>query len=63
MLDALILDDRRWDDPPPAAVAKALCDGIRALGPEALRLEPRRSSPARAHRLRRRRGHVGRGIA
>jgi ATP-dependent helicase HrpB len=36
MLDALILDDRRWDDPPPAAVAEALCAGIRALGLEAL---------------------------
>ncbi len=35
-LDAIILDDRRWDDPPVEAVTKALCDGIRALGPEAL---------------------------
>jgi len=36
MLDALILDDRRWDDPPPEAVARALCEGIRSLGLDAL---------------------------
>jgi len=35
-LDALILDDRRWDDPPPEAVSQALCDGVRALGLGAL---------------------------
>jgi ATP-dependent helicase HrpB len=35
-LDALVLDDRRWDAPPPDTVAKALCDGIRALGLGAL---------------------------
>jgi ATP-dependent helicase HrpB len=32
MLDALVLDDRRWDDPPPETVARALVAGIRALG-------------------------------
>jgi ATP-dependent helicase HrpB len=35
-LDALVLDDRRWDDPPPEAMGRALCEGIRALGLEAL---------------------------
>jgi ATP-dependent helicase HrpB len=35
-LDALVLDDRRWVDPPPEAVASALCEGIRALGLEGL---------------------------
>lgn len=35
-LGALVLDDRRWDDPPTDIVARALCEGIRALGLEAL---------------------------
>jgi hypothetical protein len=35
-LDALVLDDRRWDDAPDEAVAHALCTGIRELGLEAL---------------------------
>ncbi len=29
---ALVLDDRRWDDAPPEAVARAMLDGVRDLG-------------------------------
>lgn len=31
-LGALVLDDRIWGDAPAEAVARAMCDGIRALG-------------------------------
>ena len=31
-LGALVLDDRRWDDAPPEAVARAMLDGVRELG-------------------------------
>ena len=29
---ALVLDDRVWSDPDPAAVARAMCDGVRQIG-------------------------------
>ncbi len=32
MLGAVALADRVWPDPPPEAVARAMCDGIRTLG-------------------------------
>jgi ATP-dependent helicase HrpB len=32
MLGAVALSDRPWHDPPPEAVARAMCDGIRTLG-------------------------------
>ena len=31
-LGAIVLDDRAWPDAPPAAVGRAMCDGIRQLG-------------------------------
>lgn len=36
MLGALALEDRPWPDPPPEALARALCAGIRDLGLAAL---------------------------
>nr|MDJ0825220.1 ATP-dependent helicase HrpB [Rhodobacter sp.] len=42
---ALVLAERRWDDAPPEAVARAMLDGVRDLGlrwsPAALRLQAR----------------------
>src|SRR5690606_17268364 len=31
-LGALVLDDRRWDDAPPEALARAALDGLRQIG-------------------------------
>jgi ATP-dependent helicase HrpB len=36
MLGALVLDERRWDDPPSDHLSRAICEGIRSLGLEAL---------------------------
>ena len=33
MLGAIALDDRIWKDGPPEAIAKAMLDGVRDLGP------------------------------
>jgi ATP-dependent helicase HrpB len=39
-LGALVLEDRPWRDAPPDAVAAALLEGVRHLGPEALPWTP-----------------------
>jgi ATP-dependent helicase HrpB len=60
-LDALVLDDRRWDDPPPETVARALATASGRWGwrPWAgAGLPP----AARAHPLCRGRGCLGRGL-
>jgi ATP-dependent helicase HrpB len=53
MLGALALEDRPWADAPPEAVAAAVIEGLRALGPEALPWTPAlRRLAARAEWLR-----------
>lgn len=47
-LGAIALEDRRWDDAPPEAVAAAVLDGVRSLGLECLNWTKR----ARLYRAR-----------
>ena len=47
-LGAIALEDRRWQDPPEAAVAAAIIEGIRDMGPDCLNW----AAPARLLRAR-----------